>query len=139
MNVDMVWKDGEGNVEKNLNIVEGTREEYVLHLEASDYGPDGQFIGLREGSSGSFSFTGTLNANPNILWEDGEIIVHFDYEIVSAVEENRSEETGLVPERDLGVLGDTPDEEGEERKKPTVSSGDRTGVHEEVSGNDPLI
>lgn len=83
IHLEMVWKDAAGTVQKVLNIAEGAPEGSVLFLEASEYGADGEFIRLQDGSRGSFSFTGTLNANPDLEWADGEIILRFAYEIVS--------------------------------------------------------
>lgn len=85
LNVDVVWKNK--NAENVLNVVEGTTDEEVLFLESAEFDENGSFVGIREGSIGSFYFTGTLNSNPELVWEDGEITLSFDYEIVNAEEE----------------------------------------------------
>lgn len=83
LNVDMVWENKREKKKNVLNILDSEPNQYVLSLKAAKYSKDGEFIGLNEGSIGSFYFTGTLNANPNLVWEDGEITLGFDYEIVS--------------------------------------------------------
>ena len=95
LNIGMVWGKENEDSEKTIYLSEGVREEEVLTLEASDYDENGEFADLKEGSSGYFYFTGTLNANPNLEWEEGELIVRFDYEILSAESEEEKKEEGL--------------------------------------------
>lgn len=94
MNIGMVWGKENEEAEKTIYLSEGVREEEVLTLSASEYEENGEFVSLKEGSTGYFYFTGTLNANPNIEWEEGELIVRFDYEILSTEsgEEKKEEE-----------------------------------------------
>lgn len=88
LNVDMIWKNKKENTEKLLHVVEGTPDEYVLSLKASEYDENGCFVGVDEGSVGSFYFTGTLSSNPEIDWKNGEISVSFGYEIVMIEEDD---------------------------------------------------
>lgn len=88
LNVDIVWKNEKDNMEKVLNIAEGTFDECVLDLKASKYDEVGSFIEFDEGSVGLFYFTGTVNSNPELVWEDGEVTISFGYEIVKTEEES---------------------------------------------------
>ncbi|MEY8410793.1 hypothetical protein AALB51_06015 [Lachnospiraceae bacterium 62-26] len=90
LNVDMVWKNEKENTEKVLNIAEGNQDEYVLILKASKYDSTGNFIGLDEGSAGAFYYTGTINANPEICWENDEMTVSFEYEMIK-IEEKKEQ------------------------------------------------
>lgn len=90
MNINMVWENEDMQTEKVLQISEGARDEMVLWLRAAKYSESGEFLSLSDGGTGSFYFTGTVNANPNLNWEDGEITVSFDYEIVNVEEEEPS-------------------------------------------------
>lgn len=94
LNIGMVWGKENEESERTIYLSEGVREEEVLTLAASEYEENGEFVSLKEGSTGYFYFTGTLNANPNIEWEEGELIVRFDYEILSTEsgEEKKEEE-----------------------------------------------
>ena len=83
LHIDMVWEDGNGQ-EKVLHISEGARDEVVLFLKAASYDENGNFISLMEGGGGSFYFTGAVNRNPGLQWEDGEIVITFSYEITDA-------------------------------------------------------
>lgn len=74
LNINMIWRNEEETTEKVLNVTEGVLDEYVLLLREEAY----------EGSTGVFYFTGTMNANRDIDWEDNELNVRFDYEIVNA-------------------------------------------------------
>lgn len=89
LNVDVVWKNK--NTENVLNVVEGVSDEEILFLEAGEFDENGNFIDLKESSIGSFYFTGTLNSNPKLDWEDGEVTISFDYEIVNTEEKNIEE------------------------------------------------
>lgn len=94
LNIRMVWGNEAERTETVLQVSEGVRDERVLSLAAVQSDEKGERAGLSGGSRGYFYFTGTMNANPDIVWEDGEITVHFDYEIVALEEreENREEE-----------------------------------------------
>lgn len=97
LNVNMIWENESENRRKVLNIFDCELDEYVLFLRAAEYNKNGEFVKLNESSKGSFYFTGTLNANPNLVWEDGEITVSFDYEIVSGgIEDEYDEFSGNV-------------------------------------------
>lgn len=87
LDVNLVWVNNSENTERVLHVTEGECDETVLVLKAAEYNNRGEFISLNEGSTGFFYFTGTLNANPNIVWEDGEVELQFDYEIVNAKSE----------------------------------------------------
>ncbi len=91
LNVDIVWKNEEENTEKVLNVIEGISDENVLDLKASKYDEDGNFIELNKGSTGLFYFTGSMNANSALEWNNGDMIVSFDYEIVEAEEEQETQ------------------------------------------------
>lgn len=109
INVDMVWKNRNRTEEKVLHINNGFPDEYVIWLRASEYDKNGEFVNLDKESSGYFYFTGTLNPNPNIQWEDGEFTVRFSYEIVNAsAQENLQEadaQTTYAANRDTGQTG----------------------------------
>lgn len=93
-NIDMVWGNETRQTEKVLQISEGIRDECVLSLESAEYNEGGERVSSGGGSCGYFYFTGTMNSNPNIVWDEGEIIAHFDYEIVCM----EKEEKGLKDE-----------------------------------------
>lgn len=95
LNIGMVWGKENEESEKTIYLSEGVREEEVLTLAASEYEENGEFVSLKEGSTGYFYFTGTLNANPNLEWEEGELIVRFDYEILSTESGEEKKEEGL--------------------------------------------
>ncbi len=80
LHIDMVWENGDGQ-EKILHISDGVRDEEVLSLKAASYDKDGNFVSVMDGGSGSFYFTGAMNGNPGLQWEDGEIVITFSYEI----------------------------------------------------------
>lgn len=84
LHINMVWVNESENTEKVLKIMEGAPEEEVLVLRAAEYDEQGEFVSLREGGTGVFYFTGTVEASSGAVWEDGEITVRFDYEIVNA-------------------------------------------------------
>lgn len=109
LNVDVVWKNK--NTQNVLNVVEGTTDEEVLFLESAEFDENGSFVSLKEGSMGSFYFTGTLNSNPELVWEDGEITLSFDYEIVSA-EEEENEKKEENPEEEQRSGENVKQEEG---------------------------
>lgn len=107
MNIDMVWENESEQAETVLHISEGIQREYVLSLKASEYDDKNEFVGLCDGSSGGFYFTGTLNGNPDLVWEEGEIIVRFDYEILSRQECVQNEgvpdsKMNEIPREDVG-------------------------------------
>ena len=83
IDVDIVWKNRKENTETVLDVVESSPDEYVLVLEAAQYTEDGQLIGLNEGGKGMFYFTGSMNWNPELVWDDTDVSVSFDYEIVN--------------------------------------------------------
>ena len=74
-----------------MNVIEGISDENVLDLKASKYDEDGNFIELNKGSTGLFYFTGSMNANSALEWNNGDMIVSFDYEIVEAEEEQETQ------------------------------------------------
>ncbi len=84
LNVDMIWENKKKREKRVLNILDSEPNQNVLHLKAAKYNKEGEFVELNDDSIGSFYFTGTLNANPNFTWEDGEITLGFDYEIISS-------------------------------------------------------
>lgn len=92
LNVNMVWKNETENTKKILNVSSNTSEEYVIYLKAAEYDENGEYVSLNKGGIGEFYFTGTLNSNPNLEWEDGEITVNFDYEIINIKDLNKQEE-----------------------------------------------
>lgn len=92
INVDVIWKNKSENMEKVLNVSESVSDEYVLVLKAAEYDKNDGFVRLNKGSAGSFYFTGTLNANRDLVWEDGEVTVSFNYEIENIDEEALQEE-----------------------------------------------
>lgn len=92
MNINIVWKNQDGLAENVTHVSEGERDETVLRLKAAEYDENGECAGPAGGGTGLFYFSGTLNPNPNLVWEDGEISVSFDYEIVNAEEINAEEE-----------------------------------------------
>lgn len=104
LNVDVVWRNEQENAEKVLSVLEGASDEYVLFLKASEYDENEDFIRLNDGSTGLFYFTGTLNSNPDIVWEDGEVVVSFDYEIEN-VEENVEENILEIEKKELEQNG----------------------------------
>ena len=67
-----------------LSVSEGEKDEIVLLLQSAEYDENGEFRNLVNSGIGSFYFTGTVNSNPNIVWEDGEVTVKFEYEILNA-------------------------------------------------------
>lgn len=81
MHINMVWENENGQ-EKILHISEGVRDEKVLSLKAASYDDEGKFVSLMDGGTGSFYFTGTMNGNPGLQWENGEIVIRFHYEII---------------------------------------------------------
>lgn len=90
LNINMVWENE--NVKKSLNIVDDENlDEYVIYLKAAKYDKDNKFIKLNKSSKGSFYFTGSLNSNSNIQWEDEELSLNFGYEIVNAEKESNKE------------------------------------------------
>ncbi len=82
ININMIWKNQYENIERVLHISDKVIDEYVLSLKAAEYDDDNEYVELNEDSIGSFYFSGTLNANPNIVWESGEINLKFDYEVI---------------------------------------------------------
>lgn len=106
INVDIVWRNEIENTEKVLAVIEGHADEYVLFLKAAEYDNAGQFVRLDDGSTGLFYFTGTMSSNPELIWEDGEITVSFDYEIEKMENEeserlDEQEETMLQEDREI--------------------------------------
>ena len=105
MNIQMVWENESEGTKKALCLSEGVRDEEVLELKAPEHDENGAFVSLKEGSFGLFYFTGTLNANPNIEWEEGELIIRFDYEILSTGHPEEQKDEALN-------AGDNEKEEG---------------------------
>lgn len=108
LQVDMIWKNEDEDTEKVLNICEGAPEEYVLFLKAANYDENGEFISVAEGGRGSFSFTGTVNSNPNLIWEDGEITVSFRYEIVNMEEKSDEVTEDNMSQEEKESMNETP-------------------------------
>ncbi|MDE6364353.1 MAG: hypothetical protein K2L86_08850 [Lachnospiraceae bacterium] len=117
LNVELVWKNETEHTEKVLKVIEGSPDEEVLLLKAAEYDENNEFAALNPGSTGMFYFTGTMNANTNIEWEDGDIIVSFDYEIVCAEEAHTLEQTEDT-EEDTG----TNTEEEQETQTKDIDS-----------------
>lgn len=118
INVDVVWKNEIENTERVLNVIEGIHDEYVLVLKASSYDANNNFIGLNEGSIGSFYFTGTVNSNPELSWEDSEVIVSFEYEMIKIEDVIEQEQvTQEVEEKDK--TEERQGEQGEQVKSDT--------------------
>lgn len=95
LNVNVVWRNEKDNTEEILNVVEGSSDEYVITLKASEYNENGEFLNLCEGSTGFFYFTGSVTDNPWTVWDDDRIVMRFDYEITSVGnEESQDSEEG---------------------------------------------
>ena len=88
LNINMIWRNEANDTEKAIQVLNGSPNESVLRLKAADYNKEGEYIRLHKGGTGFFYFTGSLNADPNIDWENYEIRVCFDYEIISDKEED---------------------------------------------------
>ena len=80
-NIKMIWKNEIEKTEKVLYIENGTPDKYVLFLKAAKYNKDNEYVSLNDSSRGLFYFTGTLNNDSEIEWENSRISVKFDYEI----------------------------------------------------------
>lgn len=89
INIDMIWKNEVHSKKKAIPVLSGSPDESVLHLKAANYNKDGKYIGLCDGGTGVFYFTGSLKSDSNIDWENNEISVCFDYEIISAGEDEQ--------------------------------------------------
>lgn len=87
VNINMIWDNAKETQQRILNIAEGRIEEYVIYLKAAKYDKNGNFIKLDKDSVGMFYFTGTVNSNPDIEWQDGEIALNLSYQIEN-VEKN---------------------------------------------------
>lgn len=99
MNIDIVWHNKSENIKKVLYVRDGKVDEYVIYLKAAKYDEDGKFERLNEGSSGEFYFTGTLNPNPDIQWNDREIAVDYRYDIDNVMEgENKEKVDRFISE-----------------------------------------
>lgn len=138
LSINMIWVNESEGVEETLHVVEGAEEECVLFLKAAEYDDDDEFTGLNEGSTGYFYFTGTLNANPELVWEDDEISVQFDYEIVTEMDEEEEEE---LEEEVEGEEEELP-EKAEETEKTQPGTEDKTddkpeGEEQKVPENIP--
>ncbi len=66
----MVWENDGDKSEKILNVIEGVADEDVLILKAAEYDENGEIHLFEESSRGRFYFTGTLNTNANIVWQE---------------------------------------------------------------------
>ena len=129
LHINMVWVNESENTEKVLKIMEGAPEEEVLVLRAAEYDEQGEFVSLREGGTGAFYFTGTVEAGSGAVWEDGEITVRFDYEIVNA--DNNEKEEGdnsdiademTIPESS-GNIGIPESSEDDRKEEPEEQGG----------------
>ncbi len=92
LHVDMIWKNENEDTEKILNISEGVADQEVLCLKAAEYDENGEFVRISDGGAGFFRFTGTVNPDPRLVWEDGEITVRFNYELIPVESEKTAEE-----------------------------------------------
>ena len=126
LNVNMVWENDGDKSEKILNVIEGVADEDVLRLKAAEYDENGEFISLRESSRGRFYFTGTLNTNANIVWQEKDFSVRFNYELVYAqgeedtnIEIEDEKESEDLTERDTDI-------EDEERESGTETADEAT-------------
>ena len=137
LHINMVWVNESENTEKVLKIMEGAPEEEVLVLRAAEYDEEGKFVSLKEGGTGAFYFTGTVEASSGAVWEDGEVTVRFDYEIVNA--DNNEKEEGdnsdiademTIPESS-GNIG-IPESSEDDRKEEPEEQGGLT----EIMGSD---
>ncbi len=126
LNVDIVWRNEKENTEKVLNVAEGTFDELVLDLKASKYDEDGSFMELDEGSVGLFYFTGSVNSNPGLVWEDGEITISFGYEVVKIEEEKEQ-----APEENQETEEKQEKQEEIEQKQPYDCEEERQKNYEE--------
>lgn len=82
LQINMVWEGGLGDTRKTLSVSEGQRDEWVISLKAAGPNENGETAAGDQGV-GWFYFTGTLNSDPYIQWEEGELLVSFDYEIIA--------------------------------------------------------
>lgn len=131
LNINMVWVNEAEQTEKVLCVSEGVYDECVLSLAASEYNENGEFVDLREGSSGFFYFTGTLNSNPNLIWEDGEVTACFDYEIVKAGNEEEKADTEEVSEPQ-DITADINDENNQNHPENAGETVDPETVEEKT-------
>lgn len=129
--VEMVWKNGDDGSEKILHVSEEVSDEYVLYLKAAVYDDDGEFVGLSDGGTGFFSFTGTMDPDPELVWEDGEIVVSFHYEIINTEEEEELEEDPIEAIEETG-----PEKIVEEAGEGAVEGETVPGDTEEESEGD---
>lgn len=133
--VEMVWKNGGDGSEKILHVSEEVLDEYVLYLKAAVYDEDGEFVSLSDGGTGFFSFTGTMDPDPVLVWEDDEIVVSFHYEIINTEEEEELEEDPIEvieetgPEKiveeagERAVEGETVPDNTEEKPEGDTAGG----------------
>ena len=131
LNINIVWKNEKENTEEVLNVVEGTSDEYVLFLRASEYDENGDFIELNEGSKGVFYFTGSLKSDPWTLWEDDKITICFDYEIIN-VEEEKEESVEEEKEQEETESAEEEKQEESESTEEEVKQGESELVEEEA-------
>ncbi len=116
IHVDMVWENEDGT-SQIINLTEGTRNEYVLELKAAEYDGDELLSGPSEGGTGWFYFTGSMDPDLELDWEDEKITVSFYYAIVS-------------PESINTLSQDTPDEENAKNKDKEMAVQETAGNHE---------
>ena len=105
LNIEMIWENEEEPMEKVLHVSEGEPEEYVLYLAAPQGSEAEETDKTAEGSRGYFYFTGTLSSDPDLVWEDGEIVVSFSYEIIGPEHDEMRE----AAEELLGLTWDSAD------------------------------
>lgn len=97
IDVDIIWENENEGQRKVLKLTDGKMDEYVLYLKAAKYDKNGKFKGLNAGSKGAFRFVGNLESEPGLEWNDKEISLGIDYEIVNVDEqENREEVDGFI-------------------------------------------
>lgn len=133
LNINMIWENESENEKKVLNILESEPNEYVLHLRAAEYDNHGEFVKLNEGGRGAFYFTGTLNSNPNLVWEDGEITLSFDYEITSDELKNELDKLSEVEETISEGLIQETDESHSDEEQMSEKNIEETGNIEETN------
>ena len=108
MNIKMVWENKNEGLESVLNVEPGKADEYVIYLKGSSYNEKNEFIKLNKGSKGFFYFTGTLNSNPDLQWDDGGIMINYQYEIINGEEAKEDIDEFMEQSRNAAVsFGDS--------------------------------
>lgn len=145
INVDMIWENESKKEKKILKILDSEPNQIVLNLKAAKYDEDDEFIELNDSSIGSFYFTGTLNPNPNFVWEDGEITLDFEYEIISGGLEKENNEFGndeleireeRKQENDSKLIETMDNDKIENKEQETTNQEIESIIDESVMKND---